>query len=287
MVDEVKRIVVVSDGTGRTAKRLMDAVLAQYKHKEVEFPIVKLFKEVRTMEEMDAILSEIRDDYLVLYSIISRDLSEYFHSALKEREILHLDVLEPMLSTMSKFLGVYPGYEPGILQVIDDAYYRKVDAIGYTVQHDDGRGQYLEEAEIVLLGLSRTCKTPLSMYLACNFGFRVANIPIVANEDLTQNLLSRLKNIPSETIFGLTMQPHVLAQIREERSGHITGQQVESQSLKDYSDVGKIRNELTFCRHLYAEQGWCQVNVTHRAVEEIAKDILHELGHPELYFGLS
>ncbi|MCK4856688.1 MAG: kinase/pyrophosphorylase, partial [candidate division Zixibacteria bacterium] len=125
---KTKNIVIIADGTGRTAKRLMDAVLAQYSEQTVNFSVENIYQQVRTKRRANEILKEISDDYLVLFSIISADLREHFHNRLEERGVLHLDVLEPMLNTMSKFLGVHPDYKPGLLQRIDDNYYHKVDA---------------------------------------------------------------------------------------------------------------------------------------------------------------
>lgn len=275
---EVKKIVIISDGTGKTAKRLMDAVLAQYHYHELAFPVVNIFREVRSTKAIDQILREIQDEYLVLYSIISSDLSDYFHAKLSERGILHLNILEPMLATMSKFLGVHPDYEPGILHIIDDRYYRKVDAIGFTVEHDDGMGQMIEEAEIVLLGLSRTCKTPISMYLACNHGIKVANIPIVADADMEQALVNRLARVEQAAVFGLTMRPDTLMQVREERLHHLAHTDRERKQMSNYYDLRTIREELRYCAHLFERWGWHTIDVTRRAIEEVSLEIIEKRG---------
>lgn len=271
---EAKKIVIVSDGTGKTAQRLMDAVLAQYAEGEVGYSVVETYQQVRNKETLDKILLEIDSDYLVIFSIISEDLSRYFHEQLAERWILHLNVLEPMLGTMSKFLGVHPDYQPGLLQKIDDRYYRKVDAIGYTVEHDDGGGAMIEEADIVLVGLSRTCKTPIAMYLACNHGMKVANIPIVRNPIMETNLLSRVAPLKQERIFGLMMHPEVLAHVREERLLFLAKTAPQQVELREYYDLQEIREDLKFCRGLFARKGWETVDVTRRAIEEISMEIL-------------
>jgi regulator of PEP synthase PpsR (kinase-PPPase family) len=274
MMEEQKYIVIVSDGTGRTARRLMDAVLAQYAERDLDFSLVNIYQQVRDKQTIDNILAEIDDEYLVLYSIISRKLAKYFHERLAERNILHLSVLKPMLDIMSKFLGVHPEYRPGILQVIDDRYYRKVDAIGYTVEHDDGRGRLHGSAEIVLLGLSRTCKTPISMYLACNHGLKVANIPIVADDTITRNVLEMIKDVPPDRIVGLLMQPEVLMRVREERC-RLLGQDLQSHpELDTYCDIREICNEFRYCRELYQTQNWLTVDVTRRAIEEVSTEII-------------
>jgi regulator of PEP synthase PpsR (kinase-PPPase family) len=276
MEDEVKKIVIVSDGTGKTARRLMDAILAQYSD-HVLFSVVDTFQQVRTKERVDGILKRIDDRYLVIFSIISDDLRNYFHNLLEEAGILHLNVLEPMLETMSKFLGVHPEYKPGLLQIIDDRYYRRIDAIGYTVEHDDGRGYRTEEAELVLVGLSRSCKTPISMYIACNFGMKVVNIPIVPNERMKEQLLRKLSVVDSKIIFGVLMQPDELARAREERAQLMFPDDHGKDELHEYHDVREIRNELRFVRKLYADEHWKSIDVTKRAIEEVAEEILRML----------
>jgi regulator of PEP synthase PpsR (kinase-PPPase family) len=267
----------MSDGTGKTAKRLMDAVLAQYSPREVEYSLVRIFHEIQSKEAFDKILQEIDNEYLVIFSIIKEDLSRYFHDRLAEKGILNINVLEPMLETMSKFLGVHPDYRPGILQIIDDKYYKKIDAIGFTVEHDDGRGQLHQEADLVLLGVSRTCKTPISMYLACNFGLKVANIPVVRHPAMDTNLLAKLSPVHREKIIGLVMQPEVLAHVREERSHYLAGNPVSLMEIQSYYDVREIRVELAFCREIFKTHNWQTIDVTRRAIEEVSVEILGRL----------
>jgi len=277
-MQEEHNIVIVSDGTGRTARRLMDAVLVQYEQTDLQFSLTQIYQQVRSKKALAKILREIDEEYLVVFSIISRELNEYFHRELLDRSIAHLNVLVPMLNTLSKFLGVHPDYKPGLLHVIDDRYYKKVDAIGYTVEHDDGRGQLIEEADVVLLGLSRTCKTPISMYLACNHGLKVANIPVVRDAVITQNLLTRLESMPPRKVIGLLMQPEVLAHVREERS-QVLATGIKSQAgLQEYHDIREIVQEFRFCRDLYEVRKLRTIDVTRRAIEEISLEILEKMG---------
>jgi len=272
-----KKIVIISDGTGKTAKRLMDAVLSQYSQNEVDFTLENTYQQVRDKKSFDAIIGNLNDEYLVIFSIISEEFGQYCQDQLTRQSILHLNILGPMLETMSKFLGVHPDYKPGILQIIDDRYYKKVDAIGYTVEHDDGRGPLIEEADIVLLGLSRTCKTPISMYLACNYGMKVANVPVVADPTLVQNLMGRLTRVKQSSIFGLMMQPDALAQAREERAFFLARTAAPLPFIDDlhrYYDLQEIRSEHRFCREFFERSGWPTIDVTRRAIEEISLEIL-------------
>jgi len=276
-----KKIVVASDGTGRTAKRLMDAVLVQYNQANLHYTVPSIYQKVRTRKSVDRILGEIDRNCLVVYSIISRDLSRYFHQRLVQQNIPHLNVLKPMIDTMSKFLGVHPDYRPGLLQIVDDRYYHKIDAIGFTVEHDDGRGASLAEADVVLLGLSRTCKTPISMYLACNHGLKVANIPVVRDHIMTENLLERLKPCDAGKIIGLEMHPDTLAQVRLERSQALAKDFEGRDGLSVYIDPRQVAQEHRFCRELFEAQKWTTIDVTRRAIEEVSLEILRKLGYSE------
>jgi len=281
MIEAAKKIIVISDGTGKTAKRLMDAILAHYAEAEVNFVVENIFQNVRTIEKLNEILTGVDASYLVIFSIISRDQRKFLHKHLTDRKIEHLNVLEPMLKTISRFLGVMPDYEPGILQAIDDSYYRKVDSIGYTVEHDDGRGALLQDADLVLVGLSRTCKTPISMFLACNYGMKVANIPLVADENVKNYLLDRLKDIDPKRIIGLKMRPDVLVRVREERMQYLARAESYQAEIKDYCNIQTINDELRFCRRLFNQQGWDCIDVTRRAIEEISHEVLDKIGYNE------
>jgi len=278
MLETIKKIIIISDGTGRTAKRLMDAVLAQYKQHEDHYSVECIFSDVRTRKRVDEIIRSLEGDCLVVFSIISRGLRRYLHRCLHEEEMLHLNVLEPMLNTMQKFLGFHPDYRPGLLQIVDDRYYSKVDAIGFTVEHDDGLGHQVVQADIVLVGLSRTCKTPISMYLACNHGLKVANIPVINDEISSQRLIERLRPVPNDKIIGLVMSAEVLASIREERAGLLAGESAEREMISTYHDVSLVKEEVRFFRRLCTSQDWEVINVTRRAIEEVSAEILSVAG---------
>lgn len=277
-MERYRHIHIISDATGRTARRLMDAVLVQYNKTDIPLPEIRVHQQVRTRKVLAEIIKQLNERCLVIYSIVSRDLAGYCHRTLRSREILHLDILDPMLSTMAKFLGFDPDYEPGLLQVIDDRYYRKVDAIGYAVEHDDGLGGMIENADVILLGVSRTCKTPISMYLACNHGLKVANIPIVPSPGAERQLLQRLQNVRQEIILGLLMRPDILSLVREERSYMMAQRSMPQIELEKYYDERAVREEVKFCRQLFARCGWRTVDVTRRAIEEISTEIIKLLG---------
>jgi len=273
-INEIKSIIIISDGTGKTAHRLMDAVLIQYYEKDITFSLLDTFPNVRSRKNVNEVLKRIEDDYLVLFSIISKDLADYMAKKLSERKIIYLNVLKPMLDVTSKFLGVHPDFMPGKLHIVNDNYYRKIDAIDYAVRHDDGLGDELEKADAVLLGISRTCKTPVSMYLACNFGLSVANIPLVPNSNWIEGILHRLLGVEHKKIIGMIMQPDTLATVRETRSKILFGGTEQMGELMDYYDIRKVTQELRSSKDLFETHKWRVVDVTRRAIEEISVDIM-------------
>jgi len=274
---ENKRIVIISDSTGKTARRLLDAVLAQYTKKDVRYVVENIYRQVRSKKEVDEILAGISDDHLVIFTIIRENLRKHIDSCLEERGIFHLDVLAPMMSTLSQFLGVHPDYEPGLLHKVDDEYYKKVDAIGFTVEHDDGLGSQIEEADIVLVGPSRTSKTPIAMYLTCNYGVKVANVVIVRDEFAKKQLLEKLQRVDPATIFGLFMQPDILAELYEKRAEGIFGDHFGEGKAGEEDYFNEVREKIRFCRMLYNEQNWEIIDVTRRSIEDIAKEIFQIL----------
>jgi regulator of PEP synthase PpsR (kinase-PPPase family) len=271
----MKEIVIISDGTGKTAKRLVDAVLSQYAHHQVDLKLEKIFQQVRDKKRARKILDDLDRDVLVIFSIVSEDLREYMHAFLHKYRILHINILEPVLKTMTEFLGFCPECKPGLLQIIDDKYYHKIDSIGFAVEHDDGRGFQLENADVILLGLSRTCKTPISMYLACNHGVKAANIPIIADTQIKRLLLDRLEGIDRKKIVGLTMNAEVLATIRAERSRVLVSDPVGRRNLDSYHGLAEVREEIRFCLKLFDELKVGYIDVTRRAIEEISLEILN------------
>jgi hypothetical protein len=277
---EGKKIVIISDGSGRTAKRLLDSVMVQYHEHDLEFYIDRIYSQIRQKRDLNKILNSIDPSYLVLYTVVSKETCNFLSRKLRKRSILHLDVLKPMMDTMYKFLGFHPDFRPGLLKIVDDAYYRKVESISYTVGHDDGRGNTVEDADAILVGPSRTCKTPISMYLACNHGIRVANIPMVLDRTMTQNLLERVQTVPPRKVIGLLMRPDVLARVREDRMNVMLKQGRHQEQLQTYFDLRDIAVEYRYCRDMYITRGWQTVDVTRRAIEEISREILKKLGRP-------
>ncbi len=188
------KVVIISDGTGETAKSMTRAAITQFQSKEIFFT---RYKNVRTKEHIDAIFQEaaIHHD-MVIYTIVSPQL-----------------ILGPILTSFANVFEVEPDYQPGLLHAVNDKYYEKVAAVEFTLNHDDGRNlKSLDECDVVLVGISRTSKTPLSIYLSME-GLKVVNIPIILGMPLPENIYA----IDQRKIFGLTIDPDALREIRQNR----------------------------------------------------------------------
>ena len=190
-----------------------------------------------------------------------------------KKGLLAVDLLGPILTAMSHYLDKTSKSDPGRLHRIDTDYFSRVEAVQFTVKHDDGQSlSGVHKADIVLIGPSRTAKTPLSIYLA-RFGFKVANIPLVLNHPLP----SVLQRVDPFRVVALIIDPHRLMEIRTARLKKL------NQKPSDYTNIEAIIQELKYCRELYRQQPkWEVLDVTGRAVEEVATDVMSRIrqGNP-------
>ncbi len=275
-----KHIVLVSDGTGGTAQRLTDAALAQYDGSGVQYKVSHVYAQVRTRLQADNILKHLDSSCMVIFTIVEEGVQAYFHQQLEARGILHYNVMAWVLRKFTQFLGVDPHYRPGMALKMDDAYMHWVQGIDFTREHDDGCGNRLSQAELVLVGPSRCGKTPLSMYIGSLYGVWVANIPIIPDKQSTRNLLERLEPVDPKRIVALDILPEELHWHRTERAERL-GRKAGPTALTEYSDPASIRQEVFYCRRLYEQQKWHVVDTTRRVAEEIAEQILTTIGHPD------
>ena len=259
------KVVVISDGTGETASAITRAAMAQFQDKEIFFT---RYKNIRTKEQIDAIFQEaaIHHD-IVIYTIVSVELRTYILELSKRDHVRSVDVMGPLLSAFSNFFESEPNYQPGILHAVNDQYFKRVAAIEFTLNHDDGRNiNSLEEADVVLVGISRTSKTPLSMYLSLE-GIKVVNVPIVMGVPVPEKLFQ----IDQRKIFGLTIDPEALFQIRKNRLSRLGLAKDEG----DYADISKVTEEIEWSNAIFAEnKRWPVFNVTGKALEETAAEII-------------
>jgi regulator of PEP synthase PpsR (kinase-PPPase family) len=258
------RIILVSDGTGETAAQIIKAAMVQFGDQQVYFT---RYKNVRNEPQMEAICEDaaINKD-LVIYTIVSPQLREFLQRTAREKAIPTIDLLGPLLAGLGSYFGYQPMAIAGLLHDVNERYYQRIEAMEYTIAHDDGRDLTgLAKADVVILGISRTSKTPLSMYLS-HQGWRVANIPLIKGFELP----SELFEIDQRRVVGLTIDPSELSLIRRarlERLGQDRG--------GDYADPDKVNDEIEYANELFRKnRRWPVFNVTGKALEETASEII-------------
>lgn len=261
------KVIIISDGTGETAKEMTRAAITQFKNKEIFFT---RFKNVRTKEHIDGIFEEAALTHdLIVYTVVSPDLRNYIKEKGKKDHVRAVDLLGPLLTNFANIFEKEPDYHPGLLHAVNDQYYERVAAVEFTLNHDDGRNiNTLHEADVVLVGISRTSKTPLSIYLSLE-GIKVVNIPIVMNVPIPETLFE----IDQRKIFGLTIDPDALKEIRQNRLTNL-GTNVQG----DYADSKKVIEEIEWANQIFEEnRRWPIFNVTNKALEETAAEIIKML----------
>ncbi len=259
-------IFAVSDGTGTTAERVIRAALTQFPQ-EVE---VRRFGEVRTVERIQQVVREAaRARALIVHTLVSADLRQTMFEEGRRHHVHTLDLMGPLLERLSDLLGAPPLAQPGLYRMED--FNRRIEAVDFALRHDDGQNaEELVYAEIVLVGVSRTGKTPLSVYLAYR-GWLVGNVPIV----LGVNPPSVLSCLPPERVVGLTVEPVRLAQLRQARVRRI------SPIVSEYADLHHVRAEVVYALDLFHRHGWPVVDMTSKPVEEAAAEVVALVtGHP-------
>ncbi|APG61754.1 phosphoenolpyruvate synthase regulatory protein [Sphingorhabdus lutea] len=255
---------LLSDSTGETLENLAKAALAQFDG--VENIVRHFWPMVRSETHLDRILEEIiNHPGLVLFTLVNPELRRKLENKCRANGLPAIAALDAITDALSNILGQEAQARPGRQHLMDAAYFARVDAIQFTIAHDDGLNwENWEEADIVLAGVSRTSKTPTSIYLA-NRGYKTANIPIVV-ESPPPEILYRLKN---PMVIGLVTSPSRLIQIRRNRLLSLN-QTPET----DYVDEDKVKQELAFARRMFADNDWPVMDVTRRSIEESAAAII-------------
>jgi regulator of PEP synthase PpsR (kinase-PPPase family) len=254
---------LLSDSTGETLENIAKAALAQYDDVDT---VRHFWPMVRTEAHLDRILQEIaQNPGLVVYTLVNAATRRTLESRCRALGLPHVAPLDPVNDALSAMLGQQAKARPGRQHALDAAYFARVDAIQFTIAHDDGLGQEeWEEADILLVGVSRSSKTPTSIYLA-NRGFQVANLPLVV-ESPPPPALFALKN---PLIVGLTTSADRLIAIRRNRLLSLN-QATETA----YVDQDSVSREIAFARRLFADRGWPVIDVTRRSIEETAAAII-------------
>ncbi|MFZ5877314.1 MAG: pyruvate, water dikinase regulatory protein [Nitrospirota bacterium] len=259
-------VFLVSDATGETAAHIAEAALSQFERRDVVF--IRR-PHVRSEEHIRQVVREARSVHgTILYTLVSSTTRARLVEATRLAGVPSLDLIGPLLAHLESFFGLRPKAEPGLLHRMDEEYVKRIEAVQFTVHHDDGQNvQTLHQSDIVLVGVSRTGKTPLSMYMA-QYGWKVANVPIVFGVPPPKDLLA----MDPAKVVGLTVSPDKLLTVRAARArkfGHLD---------MAYATNDGITQELEYCRSLFsANRGWRVLDVTTRAVEEIAADIMSAL----------
>jgi [pyruvate, water dikinase]-phosphate phosphotransferase / [pyruvate, water dikinase] kinase len=259
----VYQVIVVSDGTGRTARQTLNAALTQFQGITIE---VKLYAEVRSAKKVRSIVAEAqKTGSLIVHTLVTDSLRE---SIIRDGHVYNvetIDLMGPLLTRLASLFIHEPSQQPGLYNKLNKEYFQRIDAMQFAFNHDDGqRAESLTEADVVLLGVSRTFKTPLSIYLAYK-GWFAANVPII----MGINPPEVLSKIDPSRIFCLTTTATRLTELRKTRNERLGG------SVGNYSEPEYVTREINFAnRYFQLHPEWTLINVSGKSVEELASEIL-------------
>ena len=266
----IHHIYLISDSTGETLDRIFMALKAQFKNFKYE---VHNFSFTRTENQINKILNEVKkkENSIILYTVVENKLAKYLTHESENKNIPCFGVLGDLILNFSKILHQKASHIPSGQHALNDEYYERVEAIQFTMNHDDGNmTSDIKNSDIVLLGVSRTSKTPTSIYLA-NRGYKTANIPLV-NEN---SLPKYLKENPSKIcVVGLTTEPRRLIDLRKNR---ITS--IKEKEGTEYTNLDKITKEVEEAKKTFKKYNWPMIDVTRKSVEETAASVIkiHEI----------
>jgi regulator of PEP synthase PpsR (kinase-PPPase family) len=254
---------LISDATGETLIAASRAAAAQY---EGVTAIEHVYPLVRNRAQIDRAISEVEvAPGIVLFTLVDPELTKRLEVACKELSVPCLSVLEPILNLFQSYIGVASMHRPGAQHMLNSEYFRRIEALNFTMLHDDGQQiDNLEKADVVLLGVSRSSKTPTSIYLA-NRGIKTANVPIVPDVPLPDQILT----LREPLVVGLIASVERIIQIRENRLLAL-----KANPDSPYVDRFLVAREVARARRLCAEHGWPVIDVTHRSIEETAAAVI-------------
>lgn len=256
---------LVSDSTGETLITVARAVAAQYANVT---PVEHVYPLVRSQKQLDRVLDEIEESPgIVLFTLLEKDLVSRLESKCKEINVPSLSIIGPVMQLFEAYLGAATAGRVGAQHVLNAEYFKRIDALNYTMMHDDGQHvEGLEEADVVLVGVSRTSKTPTSIYLA-NRGIRTANVPLVPGIPIPH----QLEILTKPLVVSLHATPERLIQVRQNR---LLSMGAGPNSGEDYIDRQSVTDEVAYARRLSAKFNWPQLDVTRRSIEETAAAVL-------------
>ncbi|MEM9838396.1 MAG: pyruvate, water dikinase regulatory protein [Pseudomonadota bacterium] len=258
---------LVSDSTGETLSTLLKSVAARFPSAK---PLEHVASLVRSHTQLDKVLARIEQaPGLVMYTVVDRSMRRRLEVKCAELQVPAIPCLDPLLNAFAEYLGLEQTTQAGRQHTLDEDYFRRIGAIDFTLAHDDGQMSWdLEASDVVLVGVSRTSKTPTCMYLA-NKGIKAANVPLVPGVDPPPEL----KSLRKPLVVGLTANPERLTQIRTTR---LAGLGSETKA-ENYTDGAKVREEVTKAKRYFVQNGWPVIDVTKRSVEETAAKILTQM----------
>ncbi|QUH26891.1 pyruvate, water dikinase regulatory protein [Serpentinicella alkaliphila] len=264
-------IYVVSDSIGETAEQVSKAAISQFNIQDYDIRRFPFINEQRQI--LDLVEEAKHENSIIIFTIVKDCLKGFLVEEATKNNISIIDVMSPILTGFTKVIGTEPKREPGIIRKLDEKYFRKVEAIEFAVKYDDGKDpRGLKKADIILTGISRTSKTPLSMYLAHKH-LKVANVPLVPEVPVPKELYE----VSSAKIIGLTTNPFKLIEIRQERL-----KALGLKSEANYASIERILEELEYAEGIMKRLGCPVIDVSTKAVEESASiilEIFREKGH--------
>ena len=256
---------LVSDSTGETLKAVSSAAAAQFSELEYQ---QKTYPMVRTVTQLERVFKNIKDEKGVVFcTLVEEEVREKLKQFCKEENILYLPVMENIVNVLEEHTGFEAINKPGGQHILNDDYFKRIEAINYTLEHDDGQGQLnLESADVIVVGVSRTSKTPTCIYLA-NQGIKAANYPLVPHVGISEEL----ENVKNTQVVALITSAHTLVEIRRKRSIELGLNNTDN----DYIDIHKVEEEITTAKRIFANKGWPVIDITRRSVEETASAIMN------------
>ncbi len=259
------QIFLISDSTGETLDRIFIAIKAQFKN--IKYKIYT-YSFTRTNNQISKILieAEKKRNSIILYSIVDSNLAKYLAKSSNEKNIPCFGVLGDLILSFSKLLNQKASHEPSGQYALNDEYYKRIEAIQFTMNHDDGNLiKEIKKSDIILLGVSRTSKTPTAIYLA-NKGLKTSNIPLVNESSIPQILK---ENPKLSCVVGLSTEPERLVDIRKNRMFSL-----KETENKSYTDLEKIKREVEDAKNTFKKYRWPTIDVTRKSVEETAASII-------------
>ena len=264
-MNEKYNVYLVSDSTGETLDRIFLSLKSQFANFEYE---KKEFAFIRTEQQIDKIIKECNEveNSIILYTIVETKLAKYLSATSEKKNVPCFGILGNLILSFSKLLNQKAIHKPSAQHVLDDDYYKRIEAIQFTMSHDDGKNlKDIMDSDIVLLGVSRTSKTPTSIYLA-NRGYKTINIPLVMDQKIPEELKSKDNKT---CVVGLVADPERLSDIRRNRVAIM-----KENNIREYTDLNFIKNEVNKSKELFKKYNWPTIDVTRKSVEETAASIL-------------